>query len=56
MASPFFDQYLRFGARTKPFEAQTLVAELAVEALRDAILPRLAGLDQCRADTLCDGP
>ena len=41
MASPFFDQYLRFGARTKPFEAQTLVAELAVKALRDAILPRL---------------
>jgi len=56
MTSPFFDQYLRFGARTKPFEAQTLVAELAVEALGDAILPRLAGLDQCRADTLCDGP
>ena len=41
---PLFDQHLRLGARAKPFEAQTLVAELAVEALRDAILPRLAGL------------
>ena len=33
---PLFDQNLRLGARTKPFEAQTLVAELAVEALGDA--------------------
>ena len=46
MASPFFDQYLRFGARTKPFEAQTLVAELAVEALRDAILPSPSAEDR----------
>ena len=38
MASPFFDQYLRFGARTKPFEAQTLVAELAVEASKIPIV------------------
>jgi hypothetical protein len=30
-------------ARTKPFEAQTLVAELAVEALGDAILQGLPG-------------
>src|SRR4029077_11981307 len=44
------------GARTKPFEAQTLVAKLAVEALGDAILPRLAGFDQCRADALRDDP
>jgi hypothetical protein len=42
--------------RTKPFEAQTLVAKLAVEALGDAILPRLAGFDQCRADALRDDP
>ena len=41
VSPPFFDQNLRLGARTKPFEAQTLVAELAVEALRDAILPGL---------------
>ena len=56
VSPPFFDQNLRLGARTKPFEAQTLVAELAVEALRDAILPRLAGFDQCRADALRDDP
>src|SRR6202040_3432718 len=53
---PSFDDHLRLGTRTKPFEAQTLVAELAVEALRDAILPRLAGLDKCRADALRDDP
>src|SRR5262245_63900181 len=53
---PLFDQHLRLGARAKPFEAQTLVAELAVEALRDAILPRLAGLDQRRTDALRDDP
>src|SRR5205823_2166127 len=51
-----FDQNLRLGARTKPFEAETLVAELAVEALRDAILPRLAGFDQCHTDALRDDP
>jgi len=56
VSPPFFDQNLRLGARTKPFEAQTLVAELAIEALRDAILPRLAGLDQRRADALRDDP
>jgi hypothetical protein len=38
VSPPFFDQNFCLGARTKPFEAQTLVAELAVEALRDAIL------------------
>ena len=50
VAQPRFDDDLRLGARTEPFEAQTLVAKLAVEALGDAILPRLAGLDQRRAD------
>jgi hypothetical protein len=49
---PRFNDHLRLGARTKPFEAQALVAELAVEAFRDAILPRLARLDQCRADAV----
>ena len=56
MPPPRFDDHLRLGARSKPFEAQALVAELAVEAFRDAILPRLAGLDQRRADPLCDDP
>jgi hypothetical protein len=49
---PRFDDHRRLGARTKPFEAQALVEELAVEAFRDAILPRLARLDQCRADAV----
>ena len=31
-------------AKTKQFEAQTLVAELAVEALRDAVCQGLPGL------------
>jgi hypothetical protein len=53
---PCFDNHLRLGARSKPFEAQALVAEFAVEAFRDAILPRLPGLDQCRADALRDDP
>ena len=53
---PYFDDDLRLGVRTKPFEAQTLDAKLAVEAFRDAILPRLAGFDQGRADALRDDP
>ena len=53
---PVFDHDLRLGARPEPFEAQALVAELAVEALRDAILPGLAGIDQCRVDALLDDP
>ena len=53
---PRFDDHLCLGARTKPFEAQALVAKLAIEAFRDAILPRLAGLDQRRANALCNDP
>src|SRR5580693_5520976 len=56
VAPPSLDDHLRLGTRTKPFEVQALVAELAVEALRDATLPRLAWLDQCRADALSDDP
>src|SRR6185436_2169742 len=53
---PSLDDHLRLGARAEPFEAQALVAELAVEALRDAIVPGLAGLDQRGSDTLSDNP
>ena len=35
---------------------QALVAEFAVEALRCAILPGLARIDQCRTDALIDDP
>ena len=50
MPSPSLDNYLGLGAGTEPFEAQAFVAELAVEALRDAILPGLPRLDQSSAD------
>ena len=53
---PRFDQHLRLGARAEPFEAQALVAELAVEAFRRAILPGLARIDQCGGDALVDDP
>jgi len=43
VSPPFFDQNLCLGARTKPFEAQTLVAKLAVEALGDAFCQGLPG-------------
>src|SRR5215467_9231355 len=56
MPPPILDDHLRLGTRTKPFEAQALVAELAVEAFRDAILPGLAGLDQRRGDSLPNDP
>jgi hypothetical protein len=36
--------------------AEAFVAELAVEALGDAILPGLAGLDQRGANALCGDP
>src|SRR5262249_28320765 len=48
--SPTLDDDLCFGTRAEPFEAEALVAEFAVEAFRDAILPRLARLDQRGAD------
>jgi hypothetical protein len=48
---PLFDQNLRLGARTKPFEAETLVAELAVEALREA---EVAALLASHADKLTE--
>ena len=40
---PTLDDDLGFGARAEPFEAETFVAEFAVEAFADAILPGLAG-------------
>src|ERR1700690_3223517 len=53
---PSLDDHLCLSSRAEPFEAQALVAELAIEALRDAILPGLAGLDQRRTDALPDDP
>ena len=53
---PTLDDDLGFGARAEPFEAETFVAEFAVEAFADAILPGLAGLDQRGADALRSDP
>jgi hypothetical protein len=47
VASPALDDHLGLGARAEPFQAQALVAELAVEALSDAIPPGFARL-RCR--------
>src|SRR6188472_2938075 len=54
--APRLDQDLCLASRTEPFEAQALVAKLAVEALRRAILPGLARIDQRGCDTLADDP
>src|SRR5205823_9719509 len=56
MAAPALDDRLGLRPRPEPFETQALVAELAIEAFVNAILPRLAGLDQCRVDALRDDP
>ena len=44
--APRLDDDLGLGAGSEPFEAQALVAELAVETLGRAILPGLARIDQ----------
>lgn len=44
MAPPDFDEDTSFGAAAEPFHAQAFIAELAVEALVIAVLPRLAGI------------
>ena len=54
--TPTLDDNFCFGARAEPFEAEAFVAELAVEALGDAILPGLAGLDQRGANALRGDP
>ena len=52
MLEPQTDHDLGLGAGTKPFEAQALVAELAVEAFVHAILPRFAWINQHCVDAL----
>src|ERR1700682_4661557 len=54
--APVFDDDLGLGSGTEPFEAQTFIAKLAVEAFVDAILPGLAGFDQRRVDALIYNP
>src|SRR6266498_1094899 len=50
MAPPDFDEDASFGAAAEPFHVQAFVAELAVEALVVAVLPRLARIDQGGVD------
>src|SRR5271169_2862672 len=50
MPTPDFDQDPSLDAVAKPLHVQALVAELAVEALVGAILPRLARIDQGGVD------
>src|SRR5262249_2104451 len=50
------DNHLGLGSAPEPFDAQALVAELAIEALCHAILPRLARLDQRRGYALRRDP
>ena len=54
--APGLDDGPGLGSRAEPFEAQALVAELAVEALRRTVLPRLARIDQRGLDALLDDP
>ena len=54
--APVFDDDLGLGSGAEPFETQTFIAELAVEAFVHAILPGLAWFDQRRVDALIGDP
>jgi hypothetical protein len=56
MPAPALDHHLGLCARAEPFQAQALVAKLAVEALANPILPGFARIDQRRLDALLDDP
>src|SRR5690606_34486988 len=49
-APELFDHHLRVDPVLEPLHAQALVAELAIERLVRAVLPRLAGVDMCGVD------
>jgi hypothetical protein len=50
VTAPGFDDDLCLCTRSEPLDAQAFVAQLAVEAFVVGVLPRLAGIDQGRAD------
>ena len=52
VSAPSFDDDARFSTTAEPFDRQALIAELAVEALIGAVLPRLARVDERRLDVL----
>jgi len=53
---PVLDHDFGFQPIAEPFERQAFVAELTVEALRRAVLPRFAWIIQGRLDLVLRGP
>lgn len=53
---PAFDVELGVGEGDKPVGIEALVAHAAVEALDEAVLYRLAGLDEAEVDAAVSGP
>lgn len=56
VAAPSLDDDLGVGSRPGSFEAQALIAELAIEALGGTLLPGLARIDQGRFDARAGDP
>ena len=54
--APRFDDDAGFAATAKPFQAQTLVAELTVERFIRSVLPRLPGIGQGGVNAVLDEP
>jgi hypothetical protein len=54
--TPVLDHDLRIDSIAKPLHRQALIAELAVEGLVRAVLPRLAWIDERRFDVLVSEP
>jgi hypothetical protein len=44
--TPLLDGHLGLGAAAKPFSIQQFIAQLAIEAFDEAVLPRAAGRDE----------
>ncbi len=54
--SPRLDDDFGFGPASKPFQAQALVSELAVEALIQAVLPGFARVNQGGGNAVREQP
>lgn len=53
---PVLDHHLRFQPVPEPLNSKAFVSELAVEAFRRRVLPRLTGIDQGTLDSLLHHP
>lgn len=51
---PLLDEHLGFLVAAEPLAIQQFVAELAIEAFDEAVLPRAAGCDEGRANRLVE--